>query len=598
MKRANVLLLMTMAAVGLLLLAISTMTDPGSSRAAPLAQTAETEPNNTFAEADFFTAPGSATGVLTQTSTGGDSEDYYEFTTTIGDSYEAALSILYSEVGMEAEITLYHGNRNKVSGPSTSIISWSAVTDTYYILVESNPALTTTAQLVSYRVRIDRLDPTSTATASPTPTNTPPPSVTEGDNYETHSGYTNNNNYPRAYELPVSTSVSLSTLEGLANFYPGDSDHDWFRFWAKDGKWYQVTTSSLSGVDTFLEIFDEDIKGKYSDDDGAGGYASTVSWKAAYDGWYYIRVTNVVNTTGSYNMTMEESDSPAKTPTPVPQSPSGDSCENNPSFGDACIIAADKEYTFNLIPPYSNGSDNDYFKLWVKPDFHYDCYTSDPDPGVDPNMILFWGPSDDNLIGGNDDREDKPGDLNSRVTYFSTYEGWMYVLVGTGDRTPPDINNSEYSLQCMMQLPGEPTPTSTPKPAATQSPQQTSAPPTPTPSDELSIRPLVTPTPAPAATPASQFIPVTLLVYYDGNNDHQAGAGEGISGVSAQAYEAATNQLLAQGFTDEQGNLEFTLAALGPARVTVPFFGFSQLVAGEGASIYLRVPPQSLPEAP
>jgi hypothetical protein len=28
--------------------------------------------------------------------------------------------------------------------------------------------------------------------------------------------------------------------------------------------------------------------------------------------------------------------------------------------------------------------------------------------------------------------------------------------------------------------------------------------------------------------------------------------------------------------------------------VSVPFFGFSQLVAGEGASIYLRVPAQPL----
>jgi hypothetical protein len=85
-----------------------------------------------------------------------------------------------------------------------------------------------------------------------------------------------------------------------------------------------------------------------------------------------------------------------------------------------------------------------------------------------------------------------------------------------------------------------------------------------------------------------------LLVYYDGNDDGQPGAGEGIGGISAQAYEVATNQLVAQGFTDEQGHLEFTVAAQGPVRVSVPFFGFSQLVAGEGASIYLRIPPQPL----
>nr|HID14048.1 hypothetical protein [Anaerolineae bacterium] len=92
-------------------------------------------------------------------------------------------------------------------------------------------------------------------------------------------------------------------------------------------------------------------------------------------------------------------------------------------------------------------------------------------------------------------------------------------------------------------------------------------------------------------------LPEAQLIGHGGSqfDDHQPGAGEGIAGISAQAYEAATNQLLAQGFTDEQGSLEFTVAAQGPVRVSVPFFGFSQLVAGEGASIYLRIPPQMLP---
>ena len=112
--------------------------------------------------------------------------------------------------------------------------------------------------------------------------------------------------------------------------------------------------------------------------------------------------------------------------------------------------------------------------------------------------------------------------------------------------------------------------------------------------EDLTVRPLTTPTPVPATTPAPHFRPITLLVYFDANDDRQPGAGEGIAGISAQAYEVATNQLLAQGFTDEQGNLEFTVAAQGPVRVSVPYFGFSQLVSGEGASIYLRVPPQPL----
>jgi hypothetical protein len=209
-------------------------------------------------------------------------------------------------------------------------------------------------------------------------------------------------------------------------------------------------------------------------------------------------------------------------------------------------------------------------------------------------MILY--DHNRNTIGGNDDVE--PGNFNSYMAYYATYEGWMYLLVGTGDRTPANLSDSDYTLRCDMEVPGQATATSTPvggaAPTGTPRPATLTpiAPPTPHPG--LTVRPLTTPTPAPVTTPAPRFLPIRLLVYYDGNDDQQPGAGEGISGISAQAYEVATNQLLAQGFTDEQGNLEFTVAAQGPVRVSVPFFGFSQLVVGEGASIYLRVPPQPL----
>ena len=395
----------------------------------------------------------------------------------------------------------------------------------------------------------------------------------------------------------MATSITLSTLEGLANFYPDDSDEDWFRFWVKNDKWYQVTTSNLSGVDTYLQIRDKNNGVIEGDDDGGGGLASQTSWQANYDGYYYIRVTNQVNTSGSYNMSVQESDAPPAGATATPVSPTSgiDACEDNSDFDRACVIAADKSYTFNLVPPFGS-VDNDYFKIWVKPGFIFKCATSDLDPGVDPNMIVY--DKDRNGIGGNDDVE--IGDYNSAFSYYATYEGWLYVLVGTGDRTPSDIDNSNYTLLCSRQTPGQ-TSTATPIPGSPAATPVPTSPPAPTPVQELAVRPLTTPTPpsGPAATPVSRFIPINLLVYYDSNNDRQPGAGEGIAGISAQAYEAATNQLLAQGFTDEQGNLEFTVSAQGPVRVSLPFFGFSQLVAGEGASVYLRIPPQTFPgEAP
>ncbi len=438
------------------------------------------------------------------------------------------------------------------------------------------------------------------------PTLTPTPSgPTSEDAYEP------NNNFDEAYELPVVTSVSLDSLEGLASFYPV-GDENWFKFWTKAGYWYQATTSELSGIDTYMEIRDRNNAVIESDDDSGGGYASQAQWEAGYNGYYYIRVTNKVETTGEYNLTIGEVSAPAtSTPGPSPTPGPGlntkaDSCEDNLDFSHACVIAANQSQTFNFVPPYG-GVDNDYFKIWVKPGLIYDCTTSNLDPGVDTNMILY--DSNRNGIGGNDDVE--PGNLESAFSYYATYEGWLYLLVGVGDRTPSDIYNSNYTLRCDRRVPGQPTATPTPKkakptntPGPTATPVPSDATPTatpvttvtPAPSEGLTVRPLTTPTPVPVTTPAPQFIPISILVYYDNNDDRQPGAGEGVAGVSAQAYEAATNQLLAQGFTDDQGSLEFTVAAQGPVRVSVPFFGFSQLVTGDGASIYVRVSPQSLPE--
>jgi len=449
----------------------------------------------------------------------------------------------------------------------------------------------------TYDLSTSRTEPTATAT---------PPASSEDD-------YEPNDNLGEAYELPVVTSITLKDLEGVANFYPS-GDEDWFKFWTKDGFWYRATTSELNGIDTLVEIRDQDNNLLESDDDGGGGYASEVEWKAKYDGYYYIRVRNqVAGTTGSYNLKLEETSAPATaTPTPTPGAgpgpdPDADSCENNLDFEHACVIAVNQSYTFNFVPPYYKGVDNDYFKLWVKPGLIYDCATSGLSPGVDTNMILY--DNNKNGIAGNDDVA--PGKPESALSYYATYDGWLYILVGYGDRTPSNIENSNYTLLCEARVPGDPTatptvegaePTSTPRPTSTPEPGVPTATATPETSDatptpaELTVRALTTPTPvptsAPATTPAPRFLPISLLVYLDANDDHQPGAGEGIAGVSVQAYEVLTNQLLAQSFTDEQGNLEFTVAAQGAVRVNVPYLGFSQLVTGEEASIYLRVPPR------
>jgi len=434
------------------------------------------------------------------------------------------------------------------------------------------------------------------------------------------------------------------TIESL-NFWPHNvdaadydpdtspKDVDVFRVWCKQGDTCRAETAVTYGVDTLVKVFNDDVTDPNTNpvvenDDYGSTLGSRVTWESSLDGsgYYKIWVENLDGsprqTTGQtyelslINLAATPTPTPGPTSTPAPgPTPRGqaDECEDNSEFDRACVLPVNVSKTFNFVPPYK-GTDNDFYKIWVKPNLHFKCATSNLDPGIDPNMIVFTAPSWDNAIGGNDDIE--PGNYNCAFSYFSTYEGWLYILVGTGDRTPADMKNSDYTLICEMWAPGEatstPGPTKTPQPdkdeptftptpreeEATPTPTAPSSPvATPTESQDLTIRPLTTPTPLPEDTPsAPRFIPIKLLVYYDVNSDGQPGAGEGISGISAHAYEVATNQLLAQGFTDEQGNLEFTVAAQGLVRVSVPFLGFSQLVTGEGGSIYLRVPPQSVPE--
>jgi len=568
-------------------------------RNAPLAQgTQESEPNDDFDQADAANVPGYVTGVVSET----DAVDYFVIDSQIDREYQASFVVLDSKGGVQLVMRLYDGNRELVktssASSSSASVSWTSYMASHYVRIEAILPNTTTQRIASYRLDVDELASTPTPTHTPKPTSTP---VVAGDD-----DYEPNDHITQTYQLPVATSVTLEDL----NFYP-PGDEDWFQLWTKAGKWYQVTTSNLLDADTYLEIVRDDTSHSVvgSDDDGAGGYASKFAWQAEYDGVYYIRVRAYGS--GVCDLTVEEIEEstpePTSTPGTAPTNPEADRCDEtglgNYDFDHACVISANVSEKFSFCPPPYGGPDNDFFKVWVKPGLLFECATSDLAPGVDPNMIVY--DHNRNAIGGNDDVE--PGDYNSYFAYYATYEGWLYLLVGTGDRTPSDVCNSDYVLRCDAYVPGQATPTATPTAAAGQqtptstpsSPSATSTPSgppaTPTPAEALTIRPLTTPTPVPVTTPAPRFIPIKLLVYYDGNDDRQPGAGEGIAGISVQAYEAATNQLLAQGFTDEQGNLEFTVASEGPVRVDVPFFGFSQLVAGEGASVYLRVPPQPLP---
>ena len=109
-----------------------------------------------------------------------------------------------------------------------------------------------------------------------------------------------------AYIFPVVASATATDL----NFIPSDTDQDWFAFYVKTGKTYQAYTENLTGVDTYLEVFDKDGSLVVEDDDSGGGFASKVEWQALYTGFYYIKVTNLIDFSTALDtcdLTVEES---------------------------------------------------------------------------------------------------------------------------------------------------------------------------------------------------------------------------------------------------------------------------------------------------
>jgi len=295
---------------------------------------------------------------------------------------------------------------------------------------------------------------------------------------------------------------------------------------------------------------------------------------------------------------------PTSVPTPLPPPtaiPGADRFEPNYDFDTASTLATDVTYdNLNFVPWAGGGEDNDFYKIWVKPNLLFTCETLNLDPGLDTNMIIYNNSRDP--IAGNDDIA--LGDYRSRIAYFSTYEGFMYVLVGHGGRFPlAEVDDSSYSLRCSMGTPSQPTATTRP-PAATatpRSPTPTAPPspasplPTPTSSAEgLTVRLLSTPTPPPAqGTPSLRFVPVDLIVYYDSNGDRQPGAGEGVAGIMVIAFDTASGLQIAQGFTDELGRLEFTAASQGLVQLSVPYLGVAHMIGEEGATLYMRISPGS-----
>ncbi len=430
-----------------------------------------------------------------------------------------------------------------------------------------------------------------------------------------------NNSFNEAAE----TAADAADLCNLTFYPPGDQDY--FRWWGKAGITYIVTTSNLdAGLDTVLDVYNTNQSLIATNDDvSAGIFRSEVRFTAGTDGYYYARVTNktpIDPVNKRYCFGVDSSVQPTSTPPPgFPAA--ADNCEFNSTIDTAClIVSGDTIPSLNFVPSLGSSQDTDIFKMWVKPGIFYTCETIIPAGSAADTNMIFWDNNGNpfNPWLGNDDKGGL--DFGSEVSYFSTYTGWLFIVVGPVNIPPLDeAPLHEYSLTCLGL---ESTPTATPSPTTvftgggngsgggtgtfpTITPQPTiafpTAFPTPTPFDFSILTPAPPPVvqfqPLPTSTPSgggTQSANINVTLYYDTNNNFLPELTEGIVNAAVSLYDNGTGELISFGHTNETGVVRFTgVNAAGAVRVVVPFLNYSQVVLSANADILVRVAPQPLP---
>ena len=530
-------------------------------------------------------------------------------TTTVTVEYIAVNGTAVSgsdySIGGTGTLTFTTANPSQII-PVTIVNDSTNEANEYFTLILRNPVGITLGDPNTHTITI--LDD------DPAPTNTP--TATSGSQPIFVDAYEPNNTLPESYTTAAGTKICDITL------WP-TGDLDYFRFVGKVGSYYEVLTSDLdAGVDTALQVFDTQgnlIVG--NDDFEVGDRRSQVTITANANGYYYARIENRDPSDPAdkrYCFEVREITPPTPKPSATPIPGDGD-CEFNSTIEYACTIGLDQTYSFNFVPVFGSLQDTDMFRVWMKPGIEYTCETTIPTGSfADTNMIFLDNNGNDfqpNL--GNDDKTF--GDLGSKLSYLSTYTGWLHVEIGPVNVPPYDeAPQHKYDLICTATI-ATATPTATPTRVFTgggSPPVATPTaivfptfPPTPTPIDlsGLNLGTPVPPTPPavqfqplPTATPlgsgAGAELTVNVTLYYDENGNFMPELTEGIWDTAVALYENSSGELLAFGYTNEAGLIRFdSIAMTGAVRVVVPFLNYTQIVTGDSANILVRVAPQPLP---
>jgi hypothetical protein len=584
----------------------------------PMLQGSESEPNDDISQANPIDIPGTVRGVITPTS----DVDWFRLdllTIDVGREFEATLEELIQNADYRLELRLYSSDGTRLvseDGSTSSTISWTATETTYYLRASAieMPAENPPGQ--EYRLTLDWLPPppTDTPTAAPTATAEP------WDDYEIND-YISGDWATQGGPYQIAVGVKYTGL----NFVPasgkgipagGVPNNDFFSFQANAGSRYRITTEVQGGADTEMWLYSPDDDADdiaYNNDISATDRGSRIERVLNQTGRYRILVRDFLKndppvTVHTYSVLVElvspqatTEVTPEPTSTRIPGSP--DAFEPNYDFDRASLIGLGVTYgNLNFVPWTGQGVDNDFYKLWVIGGKLYTCETLELGDATNTNMILYSCPSSECGFAGNDDVQ--PFDANdpyrSRITFFSSYTGYLYVLlgqVGTDRILPREWASLSYKLRCYIEQPGTATPTPTSPyvpPPPTAVPQETAAA-APT-RVVIVIIPMTTPPPpppsVPVSTPTPQLFVINLTLYYDRNGNGQMESDEGIVDVLARAYDAITGELLAVDYTNEMGQLRFNVPNTRPVRLSVPYFGFDQIVTATNSNIQIRIAPQ------
>ncbi len=391
-------------------------------------------------------------------------------------------------------------------------------------------------------------------------------------------------------------------------------DTDFFTITVQPGEELSAVLTDYS-ASVWLTLYDAQAR-YVTAQSSSTNHRAEIRW-TALDARYYLRVTRMVTLTGYLLEVVQIAPTPSPTPTrtptatptPSPETPTPpvtptpawakayDAYEPNNNFDQAPLMAPGVAYELNFVPWIGWPEDYDFFRIRIKRGLIYTCETFDLDNGLDTTLTLYSEPDFNKVLLSNDDRE--RGDLSSRVAYYSTYSGYMYILVRTAYKLlPEEYLGSSYRLRCSFSAPVVPTPRPTSPATMTPRPTQPPLPSlTPTPgatNAHVALRVVLEARPTEAATLTPEPRALEVLVYVDANQDGQYQEREGVSGLWLQALDPRTNQELAQTTTNAFG--QATLLLSGPVRLSLPILGLDWFVKADVTRISVRLTSPVLPQ--